>query len=35
MKLNQSVKITLPIQDKNGIYKIMKSEDGINWDEIP
>gem|GEM_PF-6487377 len=34
MKLNQTVKITLPVEDENGDYKIIKSEDGIHWEQI-
>jgi hypothetical protein len=34
MKLNQTVRITLPVQDENGDYKIIKSEDGVDWEQI-
>ncbi len=34
MQLNQPVQIKLPIQDTNGEYKVIKSEDGITWQEV-
>ncbi len=34
IKLNQKIKITLPIKNQSANYKILKSEDWINWIEI-
>ncbi len=35
MKLNQEVRVQLPIADESGEYKVIKSEDGFVWTQIP
>ncbi|NDK07809.1 DUF1800 family protein [Candidatus Gracilibacteria bacterium] len=34
MQLNQDVKIEIPVSNTTGTYKIVTSEDGLNWTEL-
>jgi len=34
MKLNQNIDISLPVNDTTKKYRVLRSEDGINWIDI-